>query len=136
MYYINPLSQILLTVMLGIGGVVVIMSDPNVLLSEPADHPSLLLLFASILGNISLNLFATFYIIIRLLIHRRLMIASFGFLPSVPKLHLRVISILLESAIINLPVAITSLVCAALSGGWGHLLWQVSVPVQVRVEPY
>lgn len=107
------------------------MADPKVPLSEPTDPLLISLLFAFTVGNILLQLFATSYIILRLLVHRQLMIASFGTSSSIPKLHLRLINVLLESAIINLPVAVITMVCVTPVGGWGHMFWQVNVPAQV-----
>lgn len=118
----------------GVGTAAVVTSNPDVPLSEPADPRGVFLLIVSLLCNILLNLFATTNIIVRLLIHRRSMITSFGHRSSLPNVHLRIIAILLESSAINLPIAIVSAICAALVGGFGLLALEISVPSQVRTQ--
>lgn len=60
---------------------------------------------AAITSNVILNLFATPYIVIRLLLHRRTLISLYGQQVSTVQ-HLCIAGILLESAAFNGPVAI------------------------------
>lgn len=113
----------------GITGV--ILSDPNRLLALEPEPFTLLLLLISILCNILLNTFATANIIIRLLLHRRKMIASFGRTSLLSNYHLGIVGILLESAIINVPLSIASVACALVVGGFGLMAWELGVPSQV-----
>jgi hypothetical protein len=116
----------------GLGAVVV--SDPSRPLAEDPDPLAIILLLISTVCNVLLNLFATANIIIRLLIHRRAVLRSFGRTTTLSNVHLRIVGIMLESAIINLPSAISYGVCAVLVGGFGLLAFEIAVPAQVRVK--
>lgn len=61
-------------------------------------------------ANTALNLYATCFITIRLLVHRRLVKTRLGNNEAVTAHHLHIIGILLESAAINVPVAIVAAV--------------------------
>jgi hypothetical protein len=63
----------------------------------------------AIIGNVILNLFATGYIVTRLLIHRRKLIYLYGQQFSISQ-HNSIVSILLESSVINAPIAIIAVV--------------------------
>jgi hypothetical protein len=63
----------------------------------------------AVMGNLTLNLFATTYIVARLLLHRRNLIYVYGKQHPTSQL-LSIISILLESSAINAPVAIIAVV--------------------------
>ncbi|KAF9447014.1 hypothetical protein P691DRAFT_803059, partial [Macrolepiota fuliginosa MF-IS2] len=115
---------------IGLGVTAVAISDPTLLLSEPPAPLSKLLLILFTFCNIALNTFATANIVIRLLIHRREMISSFGRTSTLSNFHVRIAGIVLESAAINVPISIASAVCSILVGGFGLLAWQIGVPTQ------
>jgi hypothetical protein len=110
---------------------IAVSSDPDrpfVLDPEPLD---LIFLFLATLCNILLNIFASANIIIRLLIHRRSIKKSFGPTPALRNLHIRICGIILESAAINVPIAIAAATLTWTVGGFALLVWQVGVPAQV-----
>lgn len=82
--------------------------------------------------HFTLNLFAISNIIIRLLLHRRFVIATFGRECAGAEHSLRISSILLESAAINLPLALLSIVGLLVQANYAALLIQVITPGQVR----
>lgn len=115
---------------MGVGITVIISFHPDRPLAENAEPLTLIFLLLAMLCNILLNLFASGNIIIRLLIHRRTMIKSFGETSALSRVHSRIVGIILESAAINIPIAIASATCSWIVGGFGLLAWQVGVPAQ------
>ncbi|KAF9445811.1 hypothetical protein P691DRAFT_777320 [Macrolepiota fuliginosa MF-IS2] len=77
------------------------------------------------MSNAVINLYATIFIIFRLLQHRRMLIACLGTKVQT-KRHVYIIGLLLESAIINVPIAL-----AAAIGLWipGALFSPVIGPI-------
>lgn len=61
------------------------------------------------------------------------MVSSFGQTSPLSKFHLRIVGILIESAAINLPIAIATAVCSFLVGGFGVMALQVDIPSQVCI---
>ncbi|KXN82042.1 hypothetical protein AN958_03293 [Leucoagaricus sp. SymC.cos] len=114
----------------GSGIAAVVVFDPTRLLALDPEPLTLVFLLLSSFCNFFLNLFSTTNIVIRLLIHRRTMIASFGPRSTLSNFHLQIIGIILESAVINLPMAIASATCSLIVGGFGFLAWQIGVPAQ------
>lgn len=84
--------------------------------------------------NVGLNLFATTSIIIRLLIHRRSVITALGTLvPSqLIRYPLRISTILLESAVLNVPIAILTIFMVGFELFYTVTVVQIMIPVQVR----
>lgn len=81
-------------------------------------------------SNILLNLFSTFYITIRLLLHRRMVIKYFG--PEVPTpQHLGVVAILLQAAAINVPITVAGAI--GIGGGelYGLIVATIALACQV-----
>lgn len=116
-----------------LGFAAVVTSDSRTPIGDKSlpHEPAVTVLVITILGNISLNLFATSNIVIRLLHHRHQMLTAFGsdslHEASIGKYELRITSILLESAVLNIPLTIISVVML-----WQNVaLLQVVVPLQV-----
>lgn len=82
-----------------------------------------------------LNAFGTLNIIIRLLLHRRSVIAACGRRNALAEYLLRISSILLESAAINLPLGLMSIIGLAVHADYTALICQVLAPGQVRLAP-
>ncbi|KAF9445343.1 hypothetical protein P691DRAFT_273018 [Macrolepiota fuliginosa MF-IS2] len=116
--------------LIGIGTTAVITAKPMAPLAQRIGPPSNVFLVTAAACNTLLNLFATTNIIIRLLSHRRAMIASFGRESSLSNFPLKIAGILLESAIINLPVSITIVVYTAVAYEIGFMIVQIGVPLQ------
>lgn len=79
--------------------------------------------------NILLNLVAPAYLIVRLLLHRRVVISKWGSGAPVAQ-HLRTVCILLESAALNLPVAIVGIVGIGYDKYFGWVVQAVCVVTQ------
>lgn len=75
--------------------------------------------------NVLINLFGTINIVVRLLLHRRLMIATFGRSPTLSKYHIRISGILLESAALNIPVTLLVITCLFV----GRSLTQIAMTI-------
>lgn len=89
---------ILRTILSVVGTTSVALSDHNVPFMNTQTQTSTILFQIGMALNVVLNLFVTFNIIIRLMLHRRLALAVS---PTLTKNHLRISGILLESAVIN-----------------------------------
>lgn len=61
--------------------------------------------------NVILNFFGTTNIVVRLLLHRRSLIAALGQSSVLTKPHGRISGILLESAALNIPVTLLAIPC-------------------------
>ncbi|KAF9445344.1 hypothetical protein P691DRAFT_273070 [Macrolepiota fuliginosa MF-IS2] len=115
---------------IGVGMATVITSKPMAPLPQRVDPLSDILLVTAASCNTLLNLFATTNIIVRLLSHRRAMIASFGRESSMSRFPLKIVGILLESVVINLPVSITIVVYTAVAYEIGFMVVQIAVLLQ------
>lgn len=80
-------------------------------------------------ANITLNLYATLFISIRLLLHRRMITAHLGTTVGTAQ-HIYIVGILLESAAINVPVTFA----CAVSVGIGTTLEDVMLPIAVASQ--
>lgn len=85
----------------------------------------------AITSNSALTVYATLFLTTRLLAHRKLTIACQGD-KTLTKQHLRIITILLESAAINVPMAIASAVGIKNDEVFGTTVGFVVPPSQVR----
>lgn len=84
-------------------------------------------------SNILLNLYAPLFIIIRLALHRRMMVSQLG--PEAPVArYLRVVNILLQSAALNVPVMIIGTVGLALNLDFGAAFASIGITCQVRKQ--
>lgn len=81
-------------------------------------------------SNILLNLLAPTYLTVRLLIHKRMVLKQYGNEAPVGQ-HLQTVCILLESAALNLPVAIIGIVGIGNGQYFGWVVQAVSVVIQV-----
>ncbi|KAF9440948.1 hypothetical protein P691DRAFT_685722 [Macrolepiota fuliginosa MF-IS2] len=82
-------------------------------------------------SNILLNLYTTIFIATRLLLHRRMVIACFGTTAPTNR-HLQIVTILLESAAINVPVTIiaaTGLVIDTIPG-------KIAIPIAFACQSF
>jgi len=114
------------------GTAAVVLLDPTAPLfsSAESNSPGLTLFLVAAIVHFTLNLFAISNIIIRLLLHRRFVIAVFGRECAGVEHSLRVSSILLESAAINLPLALLSIVGLLVQANYSALLIQIITPGQ------
>ena len=88
------------------------------------------LAFAS---HIVLDVFATLNIMIRLFQHQRSMVAAFGSTSSLTKRQLPIVGILMESAVINIPITIGSLVTCFIRNGFPLVaIFGIVSPAHVR----
>ncbi len=94
--------------------------------------PGLVSFLAALVGNFTLNVFATSSIVIRLLLHRRSVIAIHGRKNALAEYSLRILSILLESAAINVPLALLAIIGLLIRADFAPLLTQIITPGQVR----
>lgn len=69
------------------------------------------------MSNAVINLYATVFISLRLLIHRRTMVGSLG-AGAFPARYWHIISILWQSAAINVPITATAAVALELGSEW------------------
>lgn len=81
--------------------------------------------------NIFLNIFIPSFLIARLLLHKRMVITYLGSDACVRQ-HLRTVSILLESAVLNLPVTIIGAAGMASKQSFGWVAAGVGIASQVR----
>lgn len=81
-------------------------------------------------SNLTLNIYATLFIAIRLIRHRRLAIVCFGS-AALTMQHLRIVGILLESAAINVPILLAAVVGAVTQQVYGTFLFGIAVTCQV-----
>ncbi len=94
--------------------------------------PGLVSFLATFVVNFTLNVFAISNITIRLLRHRRSVITIYGRKSAQAEHSLRISSILLESAAINIPLAVLSIVGLMIQADFAALLTQIITPGQVR----
>ncbi|KAF5362142.1 hypothetical protein D9756_002548 [Leucocoprinus leucothites] len=92
------------------------------------------LLMAKLVGmslgmNVLINLYAAAFIITRLLLHKRMTMARLG--DRIPMgQHLRLISIVLQSAVLNVPVTFAALVCIVSGDASYNVLSPIAVTCQ------
>ncbi|KAJ3570548.1 hypothetical protein NP233_g4334 [Leucocoprinus birnbaumii] len=79
----------------------------------------------ALVSNVALNIYATFFISIRLLGYRRLMMRNVGAKAVEPR-YLRIATIFLESAAINVPITITVAVGFGLGAPFGTIMAPVA----------
>src|SRR5690349_16450674 len=101
---------------------------------DPADTihsgiPSMI----SIASNAALNIYATIFLATRLLAHRKLVAACLGNKAPVMG-HLSIATILLESAAINVPIAIATAVGLGTGQIFGEIMVFIAPPSQVRAN--
>ncbi len=94
--------------------------------------PGLVSFLAALVINVTLNVFTTSNIIIRLLLHRRSVIAVHGRKNALAEYSLWISSILLESAAINIPLVVLSIIGLLIQADFAALLAQIITPGQVR----
>ncbi len=82
-------------------------------------------------ANLVLISYATLFLTTRLLAHRKLMVAYQGDEVPLTKRHLRIVTILLESAAINIPIAIAAIIGITNDKAFGIALGLVVPPAQV-----
>ncbi|KAF9442951.1 hypothetical protein P691DRAFT_764730 [Macrolepiota fuliginosa MF-IS2] len=83
----------------------------------------------AVVSNILLNVFATCFIITRLLLHRRMLVACFG--EATPDIgHLRIVNILIESAAINIPITVVGVIGLAVGPIFGDIVGAIAVACQ------
>ncbi|KAF9450592.1 hypothetical protein P691DRAFT_453596 [Macrolepiota fuliginosa MF-IS2] len=83
------------------------------------------------ISNILLNLYSTVFIATRLLLHRRMIVNTLG--RAAPEMHhLRIVTILLESAAINIPITIV----AAVGFAFGRVLGNVALPIVTACQSF
>ncbi len=82
-------------------------------------------------SNLALISYATLFLTIRLLALRKLMVAYKGDEVPLTERHLRMVTVLLESAAINIPVAIAAIVGIMNDTAFGVVLGLVVPPAQV-----
>ncbi|KAF9440156.1 hypothetical protein P691DRAFT_824277 [Macrolepiota fuliginosa MF-IS2] len=90
---------------------------------------SIALQTTAISSSILLNLYTTIYIAVRLLLHRPMVIACVG-KAALTENYLPIISILLESAAINVPVTIAGAVGIAVNRLFGSVVLSIAVTCQ------
>ncbi|KAJ3560956.1 hypothetical protein NP233_g10500 [Leucocoprinus birnbaumii] len=83
----------------------------------------------AVVANILLNLFATVFVCNRLLYHRRLVKDYFGPEASTQR-HLRIVSALLESAAINIPIATAATIGVGTAEFFGEIVVTVAITCQ------
>lgn len=105
--------------------------DPNRPLLTTTQPLGITFFAASLVCNIVLNIFATLNIMIRLLCHRRKMIMIFGRSWALSKYQLRITGILLESAVLNIPVTLLGAIALLLREAYTTLIIKIIVPAQV-----
>ncbi len=86
----------------------------------------------AIASNLTLTVYATFFLTIRLLAHRKLMRACQED-KARTKQHLRIITILLESAVINVPITIATAVGIRTDEEFTPVIGYIIPPAHVRV---
>lgn len=86
-------------------------------------------------SNAALNVYAPFFLAIRLLAHRKLAITSLGEKARGMR-HLPIVTILLESAAINAPIAIATAIGVGTGKPFGDVLGLIASPSQVRAKSF
>ncbi len=86
----------------------------------------------AITSNLALSVYATLFLTIRLLAHRKLMIACQGDKVLTGQ-HLRIVTILLESAAVNIPIATATVVGLRTCENFSGVIGFVVPPGQVCV---
>ncbi|KAF9440949.1 hypothetical protein P691DRAFT_800803, partial [Macrolepiota fuliginosa MF-IS2] len=99
------------------------------LIDDTHTHLVAMLQTVAVGSNILLNVFATCFIAIRLLLHRRTLVSYFGEAAPGAK-HLRTVNILVESAAINIPVTIAGVVGIAVDPELGDIVGAIAVACQ------
>lgn len=84
----------------------------------------------AITSNLALTVYATLFLTIRLLAHRKLLIASQGG-RALTKQPLRIITILLESAAVNIPIVTATAVGLRTSKTLSNIIGYIVPPSQV-----
>ncbi|KAJ3571144.1 hypothetical protein NP233_g3946 [Leucocoprinus birnbaumii] len=91
--------------------------------------PDLALISTSSCINVLINVYTTVFIVIRVFLHRRATIARLG--NGAPRRqHLRLISLVLESAALNIPITIASLVGTISNDAFTWIVYPISVACQ------
>lgn len=118
------------------GIVAVALLKPAHLLIDEAEatSPGLTYFIITVIAHVTLNIFATSNIIIRLLRHRRSLIVVFGRENASAARFLQTSNILIQSAAINIPLGLFAIVVSLTQVEIGPLLTQVLAPGQVRVS--
>lgn len=83
------------------------------------------------ISNAVINLYTTIFISLRLLLHQQTVARSFG-TKRLPARYLYIIYVLLQSAAVNVPIAITTAVGVWLGLGWGLVMIPIAGASQVR----
>lgn len=119
-------------VVLGVTAVTLLHPSASLFDKAESISPGLTFFLAALIINFVLNVFSALNIAIRLLLHRRYVIAAFGRRSVQAEYSLRISSIFLESAAINLPLALLSIVGLLIEADFAALLTQIITPGQVR----
>lgn len=87
----------------------------------------------TMVSNLALNVYATLFITTRLLAHRKMVITAMGNKILVAR-HLQIVTILLESAAVNLPITIATAVGLVTGKTFGGVIGPIAAPSQVRAH--
>lgn len=116
---------------LGVTAVALLHPTAPLFNNTEATSPGLKFFLAALATNFALNIFVTLNIVIRLLLHRRYAIVAFGRKSTMAEQPLHISNIFLESAAINLPLALFSIVGLVRHAMFTELLAQIIIPGQV-----
>lgn len=119
------------------GTTAVAISDPDRTFSPGVIERPITWEVLSIIGlscNVILTLFGTINIVVRLLLHRRSIITAFGRTSALAKHQRCISSILLESAVLNIPMALLAIIGLFVGKITVLVIMPIVVHGQVRFE--
>ncbi|KAF9440947.1 hypothetical protein P691DRAFT_800801, partial [Macrolepiota fuliginosa MF-IS2] len=111
-FWVIPLGLWVTTAAMGLVGGILFVVGPDPKAVNPLTH---VLEATALISNCLVNMFTTCYITTCLLLHKRMVGAAFGENAPTDQ-HLRIISILLESAAIGVPVTVVAAAGLAADG--------------------
>lgn len=113
------------------GMAVIALLSPPYMAHNPRRAAGIALIIATLFTSLTLNIFTTANIVIRLFLHRRLVASALGRdSPALVDHHLTTSGILLESAAINVPVMLVAVVWILAKRSYVAIVIRLIVPCQ------